>query len=67
MSEQAIWEYLKYSRVNSKRYSYEAKKSLWLRAGQVAAHDTADVVVSQYIAEMTTGTQRRTPNITAQG
>jgi lipopolysaccharide transport system ATP-binding protein len=34
---------------------------IWLRHGQLAAHGPADVVVDQYIAEMTTETKRRTP------
>jgi lipopolysaccharide transport system ATP-binding protein len=36
---------------------------LWLRAGQVAAYGEADVVVGQYVAEMSAETRRRTPAV----
>jgi lipopolysaccharide transport system ATP-binding protein len=36
-------------------------EALWLRAGKVAAHNAADVVVGQYVAEMTAETRQRTP------
>jgi lipopolysaccharide transport system ATP-binding protein len=36
-------------------------EALWLRSGQVAAHGVADVVVGQYVAEMSAETRRRTP------
>lgn len=35
--------------------------ALWLRRGNVVAHGSAEVVVGQYIADMTAETQRRTP------
>lgn len=34
---------------------------LWLRSGQVAAYGPADVVVGQYVTDMMSETQRRTP------
>jgi lipopolysaccharide transport system ATP-binding protein len=34
---------------------------LWLRSGQLIAHGPPEVVVDQYIAEMTVETRRRTP------
>lgn len=34
---------------------------IWLRRGQLVAHGPADVVVDQYVAEMTVETKRRTP------
>ncbi|KAA3663603.1 MAG: ABC transporter ATP-binding protein [Chloroflexi bacterium] len=36
-------------------------KALWLRRGGVVAYGESDVVVGQYVAEMTAETQRRTP------
>lgn len=36
---------------------------LWLRSGQLVAHGAADVVVGQYVAEMTVETRRRTPSL----
>ena len=36
-------------------------KALWLRHGGVVAYGESDIVVGQYIAEMTAETQRRTP------
>jgi lipopolysaccharide transport system ATP-binding protein len=34
---------------------------IWLRQGRLIAHGPADVVVDQYVAEMTAETKRRTP------
>lgn len=36
---------------------------LWLRSGQVVAHGVPEVVVGQYVAEMSTETHRRTPKV----
>jgi lipopolysaccharide transport system ATP-binding protein len=36
-------------------------EALWLRGGQLVAHGPADVVTSQYEAEMSTETRKRTP------
>jgi lipopolysaccharide transport system ATP-binding protein len=36
-------------------------QALWLRSGAVAAHGPSDVVVAQYLAEMSSETRRRTP------
>jgi lipopolysaccharide transport system ATP-binding protein len=36
-------------------------EALWLRQGQLVAYGPADVVVNQYVAEMSAETQRRTP------
>jgi lipopolysaccharide transport system ATP-binding protein len=36
-------------------------EALWLRRGQLVAYGPADVVASQYVAEMSAETQRRTP------
>jgi lipopolysaccharide transport system ATP-binding protein len=35
--------------------------ALWLRRGKLAAYGPADVVVDQYVSEMSTETRRRTP------
>ncbi len=36
-------------------------EALWLRAGELVAHGPAEMVVGQYVAEMTAATRRRTP------
>lgn len=36
-------------------------EALWLRAGRLVAYGATDVVVGQYVAEMTAETRRRTP------
>ena len=37
---------------------------LWLRQGQIVAHGEPEVVVGQYVAEMSDETKRRTPAVT---
>ncbi len=37
-------------------------ETIWLRAGQVAAHGPSEVVVKQYVAEMMEETRRRAPS-----
>ena len=39
---------------------------IWLRSGQVVAHGPAEVVVDQYVAEMSEQTRRRTLNVASE-